>query len=58
MEYEMHSPIPMYLGSTPDYTETTQVPRNFDPTDWQVKDLGTPEDTMNRHHNIALIRII
>ena len=29
-----------------------------DPTDWQVKDLGTPNGTMNRHLNLALIPII
>ena len=33
-------------------------PRVPDPKDRQVKDLGTPDDTMNRHLNFALIPII
>ena len=35
--------------------KSTWIPN---PTDWQVKDLGTPESTMNRHLNLALIPII
>jgi hypothetical protein len=30
----------------------------LDPTDQQVKNLGIPESTMNRHLNLALILII
>ena len=33
-------------------------PQDSDPTDRQVKDLGTPEGMMNRHLNLALIPII
>jgi hypothetical protein len=40
------------------YTETIQIPRVPDPMDRQVKDLGTPNGTMNRHLNLALILII
>jgi hypothetical protein len=33
-------------------------PRDSDPMDQQVKDLGTPEGTMNRRLNLALIFLI
>ena len=35
--------------------KSTWIPN---PTDWQVKDLGTPNGTMNRNLNFALILII
>ena len=35
-----------------------KIPWVPDPTDWQVKNLGTPNGTMNRHLNFALIPII
>ena len=35
--------------------KSSRVP---DPMDRQVKDLGTPDGTMNRHLNFALILII
>jgi hypothetical protein len=36
----------------------TSPPRDSDPTDRQVKDLGTPEGMMNCHFNLALILLI
>ena len=38
--------------------ETAQFPTGPDPTDLQVKNLGTPEGMMNRHLNLALILLI
>jgi hypothetical protein len=40
------------------YTKTTQIPRVPDPTDRQVKNLGTLNGTMNRNFNFTLILII
>ena len=54
----MHSPVAPYPSTTLAYTETTQIPQVPDPTDRWVKDLGTPDGTMNRHLNLALIPII
>ena len=36
----MHSPIPMYPGTTPDYTETTQIPLGPLPYGSTGKELG------------------
>jgi hypothetical protein len=40
------------------YVENTQVPRVPNPTDRQVKNLGTPEGMMNHYLNLALILLI
>jgi hypothetical protein len=52
--HEMHSPAPIYLGTSLTYIGTAQIPRVPDPTDRQVKDLGVPESMMNHHLTISL----
>jgi hypothetical protein len=54
----MHSPASIYPSTMLVYREATQAPRVPDPTDRQVRSLGTPEGTMNRHLNLALFLII
>jgi hypothetical protein len=58
VEREMYSLVPPYPSTMLEYVETTQVPWVPDPTDRQVKDLGTPEGMINRHLNLALILLI
>jgi hypothetical protein len=52
--HEMHSPTPIYPGTSAAFIGTTQTPRVPDPTDRQGKGLDVPESMMNHHHNISL----
>jgi hypothetical protein len=42
----------------PMYKETTYTPRVSDPTDRQVKDIGKPKETTNRHPNLTRLLLI
>ena len=49
----LHTQVPcLHIQKLP------KSPRVRDPMDQQVKNLGTPDGTMNRHLNLALILII
>jgi hypothetical protein len=54
----MHSSISPYPITMLSYTITTQIPWVPNPTDPQVKDLGTLEGMMNRHLNLSLILLM
>jgi hypothetical protein len=49
--------VPMYPSTTPVYKETTYTPSVPDPIDRQIKDIGKPEGTTNRHPNLTLLLI-
>jgi hypothetical protein len=49
---------PSLHTQAPRLQKLTKSPRVPDPMDQQVKNLGTPDSTMNHHLNLALILII
>ena len=53
--------IHLFLYTQAPCLRTQKLPKFYrvpDPTDQQVKNLGTPEGTMNRHLNLAILLII
>jgi hypothetical protein len=53
-----YSKVPVHPSTTPCTRKLPISPWVPSPTDWQVKDMGNPEGTTNRHLNLPLLQLI